>query len=138
MLSLGKILSILAIIVKRLAKTIGTAVYRTAIKAIFIMNTTHCLICELIKCRTEMIYAGLLLVKKSQLDMPTKAIASLDALRVKPTYRPTECCAINQKRLTRCEHELELEIARLKLRTEQFCFQQEQLFDKQNLHMCLA
>jgi len=102
------------------------------------VNTPHCLICELIKSRTEMIYAGLLLVKKSQSHTPAKAIDSLNALRVKPTFHLSECCLINQKRLTRCEHEMELEIARLKLRTEQLCFQQEQILAEQNLHVRLA
>jgi len=102
------------------------------------ITTPHCLVCELIKSRTEMINTGLLLVKKSRLDMPSKAIASLDALHVKPSYRLSECCVINQTQLTHCEHTLELELARLKLRKEQLLLQQEQPLGEQNQHACLA
>lgn len=99
------------------------------------MNTPHCLTCELIKSRAEIIYTGLLLVKKSRLNTPAKSIGALNALRVKPSYYIGDCCMTSQKQLTRYEHELELEMARLKLRTEQSCFEQEQILSERDIHI---
>lgn len=89
------------------------------------MNTPHCLVCKLIKSRTEMIEKGMLLLKRGQLDTPALSLKALDELRSKPAYMLGDCCQINQKRLTRSEHELELELARLKIRAEQLSYQQE-------------
>jgi hypothetical protein len=102
------------------------------------MNTPQCLVCKLIESRTEMIEKGMLLLKRSQFDTPALSLAALDKLRSKPAYMLGECCETNQKRLTRCEHEMELEIARLKLRSEQLCFEQEQILAEQNLDVRLA
>jgi hypothetical protein len=103
-----------------------TAVYPTAGKrAILTMNNAHCLVCELIKSRAELLQKAVLVSKYRQYLSPLKTLESLTNLRAGQPYQLADCCAVNQRRLLESEQALELEIARLKLRVEQVNVQEE-------------
>ena len=89
------------------------------------MDTPDCLVCTLIQSRTEMIEKSTLLLKRGQLGTPALSLAAVNGLRSKPASRLGDCCQINQRRLTRSENELELELARVKLRAGQLSYPQE-------------
>jgi hypothetical protein len=102
------------------------------------MNTAHCLVCKLIQSRTEMIEEGMLLLKRGHFDTPALSLAAVNGLRSKPVYTLGNCCQIDQQRLTRSEHELELELARLKLRAGQLSCQQESTDARDGFKISLA
>lgn len=89
------------------------------------MNKPHCLVCELIKSRAELLQKAVLVSKYRQYHSPAKTLDTLTNLRASQPYQFADCCAANQRRLQESEQALELEIARLKLRAEQVIVQQE-------------
>ncbi|MDO9478659.1 MAG: hypothetical protein Q7L07_18270 [Pseudohongiella sp.] len=89
------------------------------------MNNAHCLVCELIKSRAELLQKAVLVSKYRQYLSPLKTLETLTNLRAGQTYQLADCCAVNHRRLLESGQALELEIARLKLRVEQVNVQEE-------------